>query len=181
MKDGSIRKTKIGRRRGTTALGDTRTPQRPVTAAVDGDTACKTDTMAAPTSTTDGGYNMTDGTLVSPTDGSVTVVRRAVIAQLDGELTARDGGRAGRYVSTVRPAMVVLRYVCETDEVGSTTAECTTARTTTAVTSTSVPLTTAPGHSNEVSTSEEGATKYNKSSATGDAMTTPELGVEITN
>ncbi|KAE9017168.1 hypothetical protein PR002_g13466 [Phytophthora rubi] len=49
-------------------------------------------------------------------DGSVAVVRRAVTAQLDEELAARDEGRAERYVCTVRPAMAALRYVHSADE-----------------------------------------------------------------
>ncbi|KAE9291035.1 hypothetical protein PF001_g19339 [Phytophthora fragariae] len=49
-------------------------------------------------------------------DGSVAVVRRAVTAQLDEKLAARDEGRAERYVCTVRPAMAALRYVHSADE-----------------------------------------------------------------
>ncbi|KAE9346468.1 hypothetical protein PR003_g7426 [Phytophthora rubi] len=68
-----------------------RTPQRPATTVVGG-----------------------EGKMMN--DGSVAVVRRAVTAQLDEELAARDEGRAERYVCTVRPAMAALRYVHSTDE-----------------------------------------------------------------
>ncbi|GMF57124.1 unnamed protein product [Phytophthora fragariaefolia] len=49
-------------------------------------------------------------------DGSVTAVRKAVAAQLNDELAARESGRAERYVSTVRPVMVTLRYVHQIDK-----------------------------------------------------------------
>ncbi|OWZ06162.1 LOW QUALITY PROTEIN: hypothetical protein PHMEG_00021618 [Phytophthora megakarya] len=49
---------------------------------------------------------------MKPNDGSMTTVARAAVdAHLDEEVTARDHGRAERYVATVWPAMAALRYV----------------------------------------------------------------------
>ncbi|EGZ18339.1 hypothetical protein PHYSODRAFT_559252 [Phytophthora sojae] len=75
------------------------------------------------------------------------LVRRAVAAQLDEELSARDEGRAERYVCTVRPAMAALRYVHKTDGEGGGVA----------TVKDSTPTATAtPARFEEVAASEEG-------------------------
>ncbi|OWZ18948.1 hypothetical protein PHMEG_0006879 [Phytophthora megakarya] len=50
-----------------------------------------------------------NGTAVLSNNESMAAVRLTVIDQQNDELEPRDEERAGRYVTTVRPAMTALR------------------------------------------------------------------------
>ncbi|KAE8985612.1 hypothetical protein PR003_g25877 [Phytophthora rubi] len=82
---------------------------------MDGDTARMVDTSTVPATAADDKGEVMDSTNAVPKDGSVAAVRKAVAAQLNDELAARESERAERYVSTVRPAMATLRYVHQMD------------------------------------------------------------------
>ncbi|KAE8875450.1 hypothetical protein PF003_g40428 [Phytophthora fragariae] len=69
------------------------------------------DTSTVPATVAADKGDVTDSTKAVPKNGSVVAVREAVAAQLNDEVAAREGERAERYVSTVRPAMATLRYV----------------------------------------------------------------------
>ncbi|KAE9170055.1 hypothetical protein PF005_g27709 [Phytophthora fragariae] len=71
---------------------------------MDGDTARMVDTSTVPATAVVDKGEVADSTKAVPKDGSVTAVRKAVAAQLNDELAARESERAERYVSTGRPS-----------------------------------------------------------------------------
>ncbi|GMF26334.1 unnamed protein product [Phytophthora fragariaefolia] len=123
------------------------------------DAVYKTDVPVAPTTMGGGKNEKKDRALVPTVGGGTAVVQQTVAAILDGELVRRDGERAERYVSTVRPAMAALRYAYKPDESGDGgpggDEELQTKRTTS---ETAVPsMTTTTELPEEVATTEEGA------------------------
>ncbi|GMF30055.1 unnamed protein product [Phytophthora fragariaefolia] len=137
---------------------------------MDGHTARRRDASTVPATVAADKGEVTDSTKAVPKDGSVAAVRKAVAAQLDDELAARESGRAERYVSTVRPAMATLRYVHQIDKDGDDdrvsgavtdhSAEETTKNAATAMATanknTATAQKTVPANTDEVPTSEEG-------------------------
>ncbi|KAE8985905.1 hypothetical protein PR001_g22752 [Phytophthora rubi] len=129
-------------------------------------------TSTVPATVTVDKGKLMESTKAVPKDGSVAAVRKAVAAQLNDELAARESGRAERYVSTMTPAMATLHYVHQMDDDGgddraggavmNRTAE-ETAKMKNAVTTMTVAdkgtvtaLEAVPADTDEVPTSEEG-------------------------
>ncbi|KAG6611634.1 Gag-pol fusion protein [Phytophthora cinnamomi] len=156
--------------------------------ATNGDTACEKDASTVPATVVDDEGEKMDDMQVKSNDGSVAAIRRAVAAHLNEELAVRDGERAERYISTVRPAMATLRYVHKVDEDdddqgGDDTPGCKTTETTAVTTSAATTTKIALVHVNGVALSEEGDTAVGAMATKDDVTTmessTLELGMEL--